>query len=189
MYSLRKMNKKDLAAVSAILAGARKHMGEVLRIDQWQGAYPSAADFEADITIGRAYVFCDERDFPIGVAMVTTEHEPIYDRIADETALARIEKAERFAALCGKWHFDANDAGVVHRFCVDTSLHRRGVGSAFMREICVLLRSKSCKSVRIDTHPLNIPMQKMLEKSGFCPVGVVTVPEKTPERIAYEKAL
>lgn len=187
------MNKKDLAAVSAILAGARKHMGEVLKIDQWQGAYPSAADFEADITIGRAYVFCDERAFPIGVAMVTTEREPIYDRITDGAALTRFESDNRFAivpdTLYGKWHFDKNDAGVVHRFCVDTSLHRHGVGSAFMREICALLRSRSCKSVRIDTHPFNIPMQKMLEKSGFCPVGVVTVSEKTPERIAYEKAL
>lgn len=189
MYRLRKMKNDDLPTVETLILHARTHMGKVLKIDQWQGAYPAVSDYAEDILRGRGYVFCDEHDQPIGAAMVTTEPEPSYERMTDSTALARFENAELFGTLRGTWQFDARDAGVVHRFCVDTALHRRGVGSAFMNEIFALLRSNACKSVRIDTHPQNIPMQKMLEKCGFLPVGVVTVPEATPERIAYERAL
>ena len=47
-------------------------------------------------------------------------------------------------------------------------------------------------SVRIDTHPGNIPMQRAIEKAGFVKCGMIKIfdgPEKDGPRIAYEKIL
>lgn len=178
MYRFRKMNEQDLTAVETMLQAARKYMGEVLHLTQWQGEYPSKADFAEDIRLSRAYVLCDDDDLPIAAAMVHTGREPAYEKMTDGNG-----------EFSGVWQYDEKTSGSIHRFCVSRELNGRGIGSMFMREIFDHFRRLGVNSVRIDTHRANKPMRRMLEKCGFRAVGVVLVPEPDPERIAYEYAI
>ena len=179
MYRFRKMEERDLDTVEKMLNAARKHMGEVLKLTQWQGEYPSRRDFAEDIALSRAYVLCDDDDLPIAAAMVRTGKEPAYDKMTDGNG-----------EFSGIWQYEKETSGSVHRFCVSQELNGRGIGSAFMREIFAHFKSIGVRSVRIDTHRANKPMRRMLEKCGFRAVGIVLVPEPfDPERIAYEYAI
>ena len=176
---LRKMEERDLGAVRQMLTKAKKYMGEVLHLTQWQGDYPSEADFAEDIALSRAYVLCDADDIPIAAAMVHTENEAAYDAMTDGNG-----------EFSGVWQYPSDNAATVHRFVVSQDLSGHGVGATFMREIFSFLIKSGVRSVRIDTHRANKPMRRMLEKCGFRPVGIVLVNEPfDPERVAYEYGL
>ena len=45
-------------------------------------------------------------------------------------------------------------------------------------------------SVRVDTHPGNVPMQRLLERCGYVRCGIILIGHAegaTPERVAFEK--
>ena len=80
--------------------------------------------------------------------------------------------------------------GVVHRVAVSASCKGRGAASLLLACAEELTRDRGCESVRIDTHPGNLPMRRLLEKSGYAECGVIYIAHAeagTPERIAYEK--
>ena len=99
-----------------------------------------------------------------------------------------------FATHRGSWltATRSDDAcyGVVHRVAVSASCKGRGAASLLLACAEELTRDRGCESVRIDTHPGNLPMRRLLEKSGYAECGVIYIAHAeagTPERIAYEK--
>ena len=52
----------------------------------------------------------------------------------------------------------------------------------------ILLTSKICGNLRIDTHEKNIPMQGCLAKNGFARCGIIYLEDGDP-RIAYQKVI
>ena len=68
--------------------------------------------------------------------------------------------------------------GVVHRVAVASDGKNRGAATFLLA------------SVRIDTHPGNAPMRKLLAKAGYEQCGIIYIAHAeggTPERIAYER--
>jgi len=65
----------------------------------------------------------------------------------------------------GEW-LDDDPYAVIHRIAVLAS--GRGTGS-FCIEWCL----GRCRNIRIDTHPDNIPMQRLLGKNGFSLCGMI----------------
>ena len=89
----------DLPAILAIAQQARNYLRRH-RVDQWQGEYPNADTFRADIAAGACHVLT----YQGAVAAVFTlsrTPEPAYDALTD-----------------GRWRSDRDHAAVLHRNAV-----------------------------------------------------------------------
>lgn len=172
----RKTCVSDIDRVMDILADGRRALA-ALGIDQWQGGYPHRDAIESDVTRGDSYVAADEMSMVRATVMVGFSGERDYDHI------------QKGAWLTASYSGDPC-YGVVHRVAVDTSFTGCGVASFLLERAEQLTRECGCVSVRVDTHPGNLPMRRLLEKSGYSECGIIHIAhaeEGTPERIAYEK--
>ena len=80
--------------------------------------------------------------------------------------------------------------GVVHRGAVASDGKNRGAATFLLARAEELARANGSASVRIDTHPGNAPMRKLLAKAGYEQCGIIYIAHAeggTPERIAYER--
>lgn len=158
-----------------ILADGRASLA-ALGIDQWQGGYPHRAVIEADAARGDSYVVEDD-GVVIATAMIGFAGERDYDRI-DEGA---------WLTSCTS---ESPCYGVVHRVAVASDVKNRGTATFLLARAEDLARANGSASVRIDTHPGNAPMRRLLAKAGYAQCGIIYIAhaeEGTPERVAYER--
>lgn len=166
----------DVDRIMDILADGRQALA-ALGIDQWQGGYPHREAIEADCSRGESYVVADDDGTVVATAMVGFAGERDYDLI------------DRGSWLTGTRSDDAC-YGVVHRVAVSAACKGRGAASLLLECAEDLTRDRGCESVRIDTHPGNLPMRRLLQKRGYTECGTIYIAHAeggTPERIAYEK--
>lgn len=157
--NIRKAEKKDLIDIMKIYDHARKFMAQNGNPDQWADRYPSQELMIHDIDTGISYV-CTENEKVTGVFVFFVGDDPTYHVIHE-----------------GKWHND-RPYGVIHRVASDGTV--KGVSKK-----CFDYCKKQIDYLRIDTHRNNIPMQRTLEKNGFCQCGIIYT-EDGSERIAYD---
>lgn len=163
---------EDVDEIMDILSNGRAFIA-TLGIDQWQGGYPQRKIIEDDIADMQGYVVND-RECIVGTAMIAEMVE------------------EDYRVIEGAWLNEGEDARyvAVHRVAVKASHRSKGVAGFILKEAESIARKMGCESVRIDTHPGNIPMQKLLVKHGYKKCGSITIShaeEATSERFAYEK--
>lgn len=170
---LRKTTYSDIHAVMDIIHTAQRSLRE-MGINQWQNNYPNETVITDDIKKGTAYVLLDE-NIIIATAVISFETEPSYDKIFE-----------------GQWLTDNNYA-VIHRLAVADNYKRNGVASVFMdmiREFCMRF---NIRSIKIDTHRDNLPMQNMLLKKGYKYCGIIYLGNGFEncgaERLAFELVL
>ena len=177
MY-FRKTSENDIDRIMSIVSDGRKSIA-ALGLDQWQGGYPHRGVIEADVARGDSYLVEDEDGTIMGTAMVGFAGERDYDHIEG-----------------GSWLTSCTSQnpcyGVVHR--VATAAESRGRGAAAYLFTCAeqLAREHGAQSVRVDTHPGNQPMHRLLAKCGYTRCGIIYIAHaegSTPERIAYEKLI
>ena len=153
---------QDLTIIEEIYDQARRFMQQAGNETQWQGGYPSRGIIETDIMANRLFTVNEEGEI-VAVFVFAKGNEPTYDKIYE-----------------GAWA-DNGEYAYIHRVAVRCA--GRGVAS-FIFSHC----SSLAKSIRIDTHRDNIPMQKALSKAGFSYRGIIYL-ENGAERLAYEKAV
>jgi len=113
-------------------------------VDQWSSTYPGRREFTADAE--RDALFVDEEHGRIaGSISVLPENDPAYAAVS----------------WAGKRSL------VVHRLMVDPDLRRAGIGSALLLHAIALARGAGMDSVKVDTHPDNLRMRRLLERHGF----------------------
>ena len=163
MMNVRKTRKEDLPRLAEIFDIARDFMAKEGNPDQWgPRKWPPMSLIEEDIVNGKGYVVEEDGHiygtfyFDYGVGV-----DPCYNYVED-----------------GAWQFDG-PYGVIHR--IASSQEKRGVGA-----MAIEFASKFVTHLRLDTHKDNIPMQKMLTKYGFKPIGIIYVGPDEP-RIAFER--
>ena len=160
-----------------------------LGLDQWQGGYPHRGVIESDVARGESYLVEDE-GVVVATAMVGFSGERDYDCIREGAWLTSCTS-------------DDPCYGVVHR--VSTAAESRGRGAAVfaMAGAEGLARERGADvsfdgsvvsggaaSVRVDTHPGNVPMQRLLGRCGYVRCGIILIGHAegaTPERVAFEK--
>lgn len=165
---------------------AMKAMG----IDQWQPGGPTLEAVTADIARGyaRVAVPSDPSRAPAGapiagIMSIYPDGEPDYDNV-----------------LSGEWLTESeNDPArgevayvALHRVAVSQAWRRRGVARFMFGEAVREARQLGCTSIRIDTHPGNLPMQRTMESFGFvrcCEVELPLIAEKSKLRVGYELVL
>lgn len=166
MY-IRKSTMEDLPEILELYRQARKFMRDHGNAGQWGDSYPEPEIVIRDIREGNSYL-CVERvketgaERPLAVFFYSGQADPDYDRIDD-----------------GEWMNDA-PYGVVHRIASGFG-GRRGAAS-----FCIAWAFEQCGNLRMDTHRDNIPMQKLLKKSGFVRCGQIYIRDGSP-RIAFQK--
>lgn len=161
----------DLPDILFILDQARQFL-RAQRVNQWQGVYPDARAVLRDIEQGIGYAAVDaERLF--GVLTVSFTPEPSYARLLD-----------------GAWLGEGPYA-VLHRLAVAPAGRGNGVGMFLLQHAEQLGKEKRVNSLRVDTHPDNRPMCRLLARGGFAACGRVLLEpdDLSSERVAYEKRL
>lgn len=151
---LRKSTLTDLPEMLAIYAAAKQYLHQQ-QIDQWQDGYPDEESIKADIIQQRSYVLiCDTRIAAVGV--LATQGDPTY------------------AAIDGQWCSSSHQAYVaVHRTAVSEQFRGQHLAQILMSSLMTIAYHDGFKDIRIDTHPDNLGMQHVIQKSGFDYRGIV----------------
>lgn len=143
------------------------------QIPQWQNHYPNATTFKKDIENNTLYVY--EVDGLIcGMANIALEADPQYNVIFD-----------------GAWLTNGPYA-VVHRIAVKGSCIGKGVAKELLTYAEGVARHHKLVSIRIDTHRMNIPMNRLLTRMGYQWCGVIELSDHNQTdyyRLAYEKKI
>lgn len=157
---VRKTLPQDIEAIGEIYRQAKQFMRDNGNSTQWTEDYPSEKTALSDMQNGIGYV-CEVCGEVVCVFAFAVDREPTYDKIYD-----------------GEWVSDEKYA-YIHRIAVKK--HGRGIV-----DFCFNECFKMHPNLKIDTHRDNIPMQKVLVRSGFQRCGVIYL-EDGEERIAFQK--
>lgn len=178
MTAFRHSTPDDMEEIMEITERARTFLRSQ-GLDQWQKGYPDRQIFLSDTGTGLGYVL--EEDGQIAaVCAITFTEDPSYREIFDGQWLTEREgeKAPAYAAI--------------HRMAVNAALRGKGYAGQLFENAASLAREKGMKSIRIDTHEGNLPMQSALKKAGFIRCGRIFLQggaEDGDPRIAFEKLL
>ncbi|WP_373750374.1 GNAT family N-acetyltransferase [Weissella soli] len=166
----RQANTADITRILEIVAGARQKM-HAQGNPQWGQAYPGRVDFLTDIERHQGYVIELDGEV-VGVYALVAGPDINYDKI--EGAWLPASDGQYFA---------------IHRIAVD--VHKQGLGLAThtMHLIEAMVQTISGHEMRIDTHEVNVPMQKVIKKAGFTYNGIVYMVADGTPRLAYSKSL
>lgn len=159
---------EEMCRITAEAKSQLKRLG----LDQWQKGYPSREIWEDDITNRTAWLAVEDERV-LGVFAFQTTPDVSYGEID------------------GKWLTDTPYASM-HRVCVSDDSKGKGVAGQMFAHGFEMARKLGFASVRIDTHPGNIPMQRALKKAGFVSCGTITLKggcEDGDARIAFERLL
>ena len=164
--------EEDLPAILAMVKDARASLKKH-RVDQWQGQYPDAAAFRADMERGECFVLLHGGESS-GFFTLSTREEESYAAITD-----------------GKWT-EGMAYCTLHRCAVAKEWRGSGMAEQMLRCVEEQARAFGLRCVRTDTHRKNKSMQRLLRESGYRYRGNVLVsaePGHDPARQAYEKIL
>ena len=157
---IRKSKISDIPAIEEIYKNAKKFMRENGNVSQWSGEYPNGESARSDVENGIGYV-CEECDEVVAVFAFSVGNEPTYDKIYG-----------------GQW-LDSEKYAYIHRIAV--KYHGRGIV-----DFCFSWCFELYPNLKIDTHEDNLPMQKVLLRSGFLLCGRIYLEDGSP-RLAYQK--
>lgn len=143
-----------------------------LGLDQWQKGYPSREVWEQDVINACTYLAVEDGVIQ-GIFAFQTTPDSSYREID------------------GQWLTDIPYASM-HRVCVADGCKGKGVAGRMFAYGFELARKAGFETVRIDTHPGNLPMQHALKKAGFEPCGTIRLVggcEDGDLRVAFERIL
>lgn len=170
--SYRLADEGDMDDILRIVADARASLKR-FRVDQWQGEYPNAEAFRADMARGECFVI---------------KHG---DEIAAFFTLSTREEESYAAITDGKWT-EGMEYCTLHRAAVSAKYRGSGMAQFLIKCVEKQCRDFGLRCIRVDTHRKNKAMQTLLRESGFRYRGNVQVfsePGHDTARQAYEKIL
>ena len=170
--SCRTAAEADLPDILRIVEDARRSLRRH-KVDQWQGEYPRAEDFQKDLEREECFVLLHGAEIA-GFFTLSTRPEPTYDAITD-----------------GKWT-EGLTACVLHRSAVAAAYRGSGMADYLMRCVEERCRAWGLRCVRTDTHKKNKAMQGLLRQHGYRYRGNIQIccePGHDTARQAYEKIL
>lgn len=164
--ALRESVESDMAQLTGMLEDAIALLA-MNNIDQWQNGTISNEDLLDAIMHDQSFVW-EQRDTTgiAGFCVLDTYDEP-YENLAE-----------------GEWTVKGPYLSI-HRVMVSQHLRGRKVTSQMFLDIKKMGVVNNITSLRIDTHPDNVMMQKTLKRNGFVRTGLLYMPSGSP-RYTYE---
>lgn len=162
----RKSVLEDIAGIMKVINKAKISLKEA-GINQWQNGYPNEKVIEDDINRGESYVATIDGTI-VGTVAITFDREPHYEAIRE-----------------GQWMNQEGDYAVIHRIAVDNDYKGQGIAGFLIMQAEKIGEGK-IQSIRIDTHEMNLPMQRVIQREGFVYCGKVDMVDGS-ERVTFEK--
>ena len=160
---IRLATKEDSTFILEIYEHARQLMRSY-GSPQWPSHYPSIQTVKSDMDKNALYVL--ELNSTILGVMSVFDYESTYEKIE------------------GKW-LSNKPYKVIHRIATHKDYYKKGVSHQMIEHV---LGHMGKESIRIDTHELNAPMQKLLLKMGFTYCGIIILNQSEDnQRLAYQK--
>ena len=164
--NIRLAKLSDLPRLLEIADGAVQVLKEQ-GSPQWQNGYgPTEDKLRADIEQQWLYVL--ENQQVLAFAALVPGVDEVYTNIRE-----------------GQWEGTAEYLSV-HRFAVSKEASGKGLAKLLLSKMIEVASHKGVYDVRIDTHELNIGMQKAILSNGFIYRGKVTFPIPDGDRKAYQ---
>ncbi|WEV53577.1 N-acetyltransferase [Bifidobacterium sp. ESL0704] len=167
---VRRASEADFEAIMRIFERARELMRNTGNPNQWGKSWPPAELIHEDIRLGR------------GMLLVDTEGEGGAERLLAYFAMC-LGAEPTYAHLTeGAW-LDDDEYVTMHRLA-SSGLKGHSGGA------CMQWAAQTYKNVRCDTHPDNLAMQHVFEKSGYRRCGIITVSDmgdRGNTRIVYQR--
>ncbi|TDO72693.1 RimJ/RimL family protein N-acetyltransferase [Halanaerobium saccharolyticum] len=166
--NFRKAENRDIPEIIKIINEAQNYLRKQ-GIDQWQNNYPNSETIKDDIKQGNSYLIQQGRQVIATAAII----------FAEDSTYNYIEAGEWISE--GKY-------GVVHRVAVAEEYKGQGIMAEIFKNTYKLASRENAESIRIDTHPENLAMQRAIEKESFTYCGIIYTSEGG-KRLAYEKLI
>ena len=169
---LVKAQEKDIKKIMEIITDAKKYLKNQNSL-QWNqpDGYPNECDLLKDINNESCYLYLENNEI-IGTMSIVF--------IPDEN----------YFEINGEWLTNDSYASI-HRIAIKNSHHKKGIGIKMLLEAEEIVKQNNIYSIKIDTHKINIPMIKTIEKIGYTYCGVITLKRSKEDNLrnAYEKRL
>ena len=149
----------DLEVIASLAKVVRSDMVSK-GLNQWVGDYPNIDNFRSDLDKGGLFVLV-EADKIVGSCSILKEND--------------------IASKGFVWN--CKNALVIHRILIDPTYQGKGFGKEMVNFAYKKVLNEGYDSLKIDTHPDNIKMQKMLKGLNFEFRGYLA----SINRLAYEK--
>ncbi len=174
MTIIRNATLDDIPQIMEVINDAKallKSSGSL----QWNtpDGYPNESYFIDDVKRNILYVTQTD-DIISGVVAIDDIDDDNYKEIYD-----------------GAWLTNNSIYLAIHRIAVKKEFYHQGISNILVNKAIDLAKERNIKSVRGDTHALNIPMQKLLLKNGFKNCGKIKLLRTTVdnERLTFEKLI
>ncbi|MGX6977887.1 GNAT family N-acetyltransferase [Vagococcus elongatus] len=170
MFIIRKAVEADVSSIEKVIASAVSFL-KSQKLPQWQdGNHPSIPTVFCDIKAGEGYVLTDGATGKVLAYGVLAEGpESTYETL-----------------LSGSWLEETNDYRVIHRIAVDGNYRKQGLAKRLLIGLIREGNKVGNFDTRIDTHPNNKIMQRLVTELGFSYCGEINLPIKNGERIVYQ---
>ncbi len=166
---VRLSEHKNLEKIMSIFDEAKKFIASY-GSNQWQGdEYPSKGLIISDINSSSSYVLEDDENI-VGYMYISFGKEKCYEIIKS-----------------GKWESDF-EYMTIHRLALSDKYRGNNLSKLLFDFAENLAKEKNIRSVRIDTHNMNLPLKSILKKRRYKKCGIIFL-ENGEERQAYEKLI
>ncbi len=165
--SIRLAYEHDLSDIMGYIRDAKVLLA-TQNSGQWQDQHPREDTIKNDIINRHYYVIVLNHQIVGGFALL--DYEKDYEELLE-----------------GAW-LTSGLYYVIHRFAIHSKFRHLGLASFALQFIESQARSHGINAIRLDTHEKNIPMIKLVTKSGYQRVGVVLL-TNFKRRIAFEKVI
>ena len=169
--NIRQARLEDLDQIVAVLESSRTFLG-AQGLPQWQNGYgPSRDTAQEQVEDGRGYVvtvdgaICGYAELVVGAAGAAD--------LVDAT----------WPSPYGE------DYVTIHSVAIDASVRGRGIGKWMIHALINEAAAQNLHDIRIDTHPGNHVMQRVIAVAGFTHQGVCQLDIPDGERLAYQLIL
>ncbi|MQS76254.1 GNAT family N-acetyltransferase [Companilactobacillus halodurans] len=165
---MRKGVMDDLDAIMEIIDSAKA----LLKADgstQWQDGTPNREILLNDLRHGYVRVLVVDGKIA-GTATLMTQKDPHYTKIYD-----------------GEWDDNKDRYATIHRIALSTKYRGMKLSKFFFSNLISDTYAQEIYHMRIDTHELNLRMQKLVSYFGFNYRGIIYVKTGSEgKRLAYE---
>ena len=142
-------------------------------LPQWQNGYgPSSQSLKEDIISNCGYVLVSQEGTICGYAALVEGTDDSYTNIKG-----------------GCWDNSHEKYISIHGVVIDADFRGKNLAKRFMRGLIETAEGMGYQDIRIDTHPLNEIMQKVILRAGFAYKGSVEFDIPDGERKAYQLCL
>lgn len=168
---LRRTTDNDLPEIGGIIESA-KLLLKANGINQWQDGYPDETALQNDIRQQVSYVLIIDGQIA-GTGVILNQVDPSYEEIEE-----------------GSWAGPEKSAySSIHRTAMSPEFRGRHLSSLLMGYLISAAGLTGHADIRIDTHPDNQAMQRVIRNAGFDYRGIIYLNKPDGKRRAYQLLL